>query len=71
MLLNLVAYWAIGFPLAYGLGVAQGLGPTYVWVGLIAGLTASALLLGTRFHLISSRAVGAAGRAPLAAQAAE
>ncbi|HSC08344.1 MAG TPA: MATE family efflux transporter [Steroidobacteraceae bacterium] len=72
MLLNLVAYWAIGFPLAYGLGVAQGLGPTYVWVGLIAGLTASAVLLGTRFHLISRRAVLAAtGGTTLAAQAAE
>ena len=72
MLLNFLAYWAIGFPLAYGLGVAKGLGPTYVWVGLIAGLTASAVLLGTRFHLISGRAVrAAAGRAAAAAQAAE
>lgn len=66
MLLNLLAYWAIGFPLAYGLGVAQGLGPTYVWVGLIAGLTACAMLLGARFFLISNRVVRAAGAATLA-----
>ena len=42
MLLTLLAYWVIGFPLAYGLGVALGRGP--VWVGLIAGLTVCALL---------------------------
>jgi MATE family multidrug resistance protein len=71
MLLNLVAYWGIGFPLAYGLGVVKGLGPTYVWVGLIAGLTASATLLGTRFHLISSRTVRARGPAALATQTHE
>jgi MATE family multidrug resistance protein len=71
MLLNLTAYWAIGFPLAYGLGVAQGLGPTYVWVGLIAGLTASAALLGTRFHLLSSRVVRTGRPAMLTAQTSE
>jgi len=61
MLLALFAYWVIGFPLAYGLGVARGLGPTYVWVGLIAGLTACAVLLGVRYFLISRRAVRVAG----------
>ncbi len=65
MLLSLLAYWVIGFPLAYGLGVVQGLGPTYVWVGLIAGLTACAALLGARFYLISDRVVRAAGAATL------
>ncbi len=66
MLLNLLAYWAIGFPLAYGLGVALGLGPTYVWVGLIAGLTVCAALLGTRFYLIAGRAVRAVAPGTLA-----
>lgn len=67
MLLALFAYWVIGFPLAYGLGVTLGLGPTYVWVGLIAGLTACAVLLNLRYFLISGRAVRAvatAARAP-------
>lgn len=57
MLLNLFAYWGIGFPLAYGLGVVQGLGPVYVWVGLIAGLTVCALLLNLRFAILSGRVV--------------
>lgn len=63
MLLALFAYWVIGFPLAYGLGVALGFGPTYVWVGLIAGLTACAVLLNLRYLLISTRAVHAAAAA--------
>jgi MATE family multidrug resistance protein len=60
MLLNLFSYWGIGFPLAYGLGVARGLGPVYVWVGLIAGLTVCAVLLNVRYSVISRRAVNAA-----------
>lgn len=60
MLLNLLAYWGIGFPLAYGLGIAQGRGPVFVWVGLIAGLTACALLLSARYVWISGRALRAA-----------
>jgi MATE family multidrug resistance protein len=63
MLLALFAYWAIGFPLAYGLGVARGLGPAYVWVGLIAGLTACAALLNVRYFVISGRAVAAGSAA--------
>jgi MATE family multidrug resistance protein len=69
MLLALFAYWVIGFPLAYGLGVARGLGPTYVWVGLIAGLTACAALLNVRYFVISGRAVAARAAAVPAATA--
>jgi len=49
----LVAYWGLGFPLAYGLGVRAGYGPAGVWWGLIAGLTACALALNLRFLAIS------------------
>lgn len=57
MLLSLLAYWGVGFPLAYGLGVVANLGPRSVWVGLIAGLTVCALLLNLRYYRISGRAV--------------
>ena len=67
MLLALFAYWVIGFPLAYGLGVARSLGPAYVWVGLIAGLTACAALLNVRYFVISGRAVTAGSAAVPAA----
>lgn len=57
MLLNFVSYWIVGFPLAFGLGVVLGGGPAYVWVGLIAGLTACAIALNVRYRVVSRDAV--------------
>ncbi|HWI24114.1 MAG TPA: MATE family efflux transporter [Lysobacter sp.] len=59
MWLAAVAYWGIGMPLGATLGLGLGgftrpWGPQGMWVGLIVGLTAAALLLGGRF-LRSSR----------------
>ena len=61
MLLAALAYWGLGMPLGAGLGLGLGgfvtpMGPQGMWLGLIVGLTAAALLLGTRF-LRSSRRV--------------
>jgi len=56
MLLAALAYWGLGMPLGAGLGLGLGMGPQGMWIGLIVGLTAAALLLGTRF-LRSSRRV--------------
>lgn len=47
------AYWVVGFSLAYVLGVRQQLGPAYVWFGLTAGLTVSAVLLVVRYLYVS------------------
>jgi MATE family multidrug resistance protein len=60
MLLAAVAYWGIGMPLgaALGLGVGDLVpagGPRGMWVGLIAGLTVAAALLGWRFLRLSRR----------------
>jgi MATE family multidrug resistance protein len=55
MALCLFSYWAVGFPLAYVLGIRRSLGPAYVWVGLIAGLSVCALLLLFRYRLVSGR----------------
>ena len=54
MLLAVLAYWGVGMPLgaAMGLGIGgitTGWGPRGMWLGLIAGLTVAALLLGWRF----------------------
>ena len=56
MLLAALAYWGLGMPLGAGLGLGLGMGPQGMWIGLIVGLTAAALLLGARF-LRSSRRV--------------
>jgi MATE family multidrug resistance protein len=49
MALAVFSYWVVGFTLAYHVGVQRGAGPVYVWVGLIVGLTVSAVLLVARF----------------------
>jgi MATE family multidrug resistance protein len=54
MAITLFAYWCVGFPIAYALGVLQHRGPVFVWVGLIAGLTVAALLLNLRYRAIST-----------------
>lgn len=53
MVMCLFAYWIVGFPIAWIFGVHYEMGPAYVWVGLIAGLTVSAVLLMIRFRKIS------------------
>ncbi|HKQ16628.1 MAG TPA: MATE family efflux transporter [Steroidobacteraceae bacterium] len=57
MTMCIFSYWVVGFPLAYIFGVRQGGGPLYVWVGFIAGLTVSAVLLVSRYLYVSRRAL--------------
>lgn len=56
MFLAAFAYWGLGMPLGAGLGLGLGWGPKGMWIGLIVGLSAAAVLLGGRF-LRSSRTV--------------
>lgn len=58
MLLAALAYWGIGMPMGAGLGLGLGWGPKGMWIGLIAGLTVAAVLLGTRFLRSSRRPPG-------------
>jgi MATE family multidrug resistance protein len=46
---NLVGHWAVGLPVALGLGFGLHLGVVGLWLGLTAGLTAVAALLVGRF----------------------
>lgn len=48
MLLCALAYWGLGMPLGYGLAFAAGWGILGLWFGLAVGLSAAAVLLGTR-----------------------
>jgi MATE family multidrug resistance protein len=59
MTMCIFSYWIVGFPLAYIFGVQQGGGPPYVWFGFIAGLTVSAVLLVSRYLLVSRRSAPA------------
>jgi multidrug resistance protein, MATE family len=49
MLITVVAYWGIGMPVGWWLGLRQGGGAPGMWVGLIIGLSVAALLLTWRF----------------------
>ena len=57
-LITLVAYWAVGFPVMYYLGLHTNLASTGIWIGLLAGLTASAILLYIRFDFLTRKLVG-------------
>jgi multidrug resistance protein, MATE family len=57
MALCVFSYWVVGFTLAYVLGVSRRGGPMGVWVGLIVGLTVSAVLLVIRYLHVSRRAL--------------
>ena len=50
MFIAMAAYWGIGMPLGAGLGLGLGWGPQGMWIGLIAGLTAAAILMGLRLR---------------------
>lgn len=50
MLMTLLAYWLIGFPLGWWLAFDGGLGAPGLWFGLVAGLGSAALLLNLRFR---------------------
>jgi multidrug resistance protein, MATE family len=55
MIVNLTAYWVIGIPLGYWLGITMEWGPRGLWAGLIAGLTIAAILHNLRFHAITRK----------------
>ena len=50
-----ISYGAIGFPISYYLGLYTELGAAGIWIGLLAGLTLSALLLVLRFLYLSQK----------------
>jgi len=47
-----VAYWCIGFPVCYTLGISKNLGAYGIWIGLFVGLTTSCALLFWRYRYL-------------------
>jgi MATE family multidrug resistance protein len=62
MAITALAYWGIGMPVGWWLAFPAGHGARGMWMGLIAGLTAAAVLLFMRFARLTTRR-----SAPLAA----
>ncbi|MGY6647800.1 MATE family efflux transporter [Wenyingzhuangia sp. IMCC45574] len=57
MFFTFIAYWVVGFPICYYLGIKQGLGIIGIWIGLCTGLTLSAILLYLRFQQLTKRLI--------------
>jgi MATE family multidrug resistance protein len=55
MFVNVVAYWVVGLPSGYILGMHYGYGPQGLWVGLISGLSVAAILHNVRFHILTNK----------------
>jgi len=56
--ITFIAYWLISLPIGYLLGFTFKLGVDGVWIGLLIGLTVSAVLLTLRFNYKSKHLVG-------------
>ncbi len=52
-----IAYWIIGFPVSFYYGQPERLGSMGIWLGLLAGLTASAIMLYFRFNYLSRKLI--------------
>lgn len=56
-LITFFAYWVIGFPTSYYLGIKTELGGTGIWIGLLLGLTAAAIFLYIRFNNLTKKLI--------------
>src|SRR5690606_35502096 len=59
--LTFIAYWIIGFPISYYLSMYTSLESMGIWIGLLAGLSASGVMLFIRFNYLSKKLI----RSPL------
>ena len=56
-LITFIAYWLIGFPISFYLGLYTPLKSTGIWIGLLAGLTVSAILMYLRFNQLTKKLI--------------
>jgi MATE family multidrug resistance protein len=55
--ITFVAYWIVGLPTGYFLAFVLGWDVQGIWIGLLAGLTTSAILLTLRFNVKSKSVI--------------
>ncbi len=55
--ITFVAYWLIGFPVSFYLGLYTPFKSTGIWIGLLTGLTASAIMLYLRFNYLTKKLI--------------
>ena len=57
MYITFVAYWIIGFPISFYLGLYTDWKAAGIWIGLCAGLTVAAVFLYIRFSKLTKRLI--------------
>ncbi|WP_339838453.1 MATE family efflux transporter [uncultured Maribacter sp.] len=55
--ITFIAYWLIGFPISFYLCLYTDLKSTGIWIGLLTGLTASAIMLYLRFNYLTKKLI--------------
>ncbi len=55
--ITFIAYWLIGFPVSYYFGLFTEFKSTGIWMGLLLGLTASAVMLYIRFNYLTKKLI--------------
>jgi MATE family multidrug resistance protein len=56
-LITFIAYWLVGFPISFYLGLYTELRSTGIWIGLLSGLTVSAIMLYIRFNYMTKKLI--------------
>lgn len=56
-LITFIAYWLIGFPISYYFGLFTEFKSAGIWMGLLLGLTASAVMLYIRFNYLTKKLI--------------
>lgn len=56
-MITFVAYWIIGFPISFYLGLYTSMQSIGIWIGLLSGLTASAIMLYIRFNYLTKKLI--------------
>ncbi len=56
-LITFIAYWLIGFPVSYYFGLFTEFKSVGIWMGLLLGLTASAVMLYIRFKYLTKKLI--------------
>jgi multidrug resistance protein, MATE family len=51
MIITFIAYWILALPIGYVLGFKIKMGVVGIWIGLLAGLSAAAIMLNLRFGI--------------------
>ncbi len=54
-IITFLSYWFLGIPCSYILAITLEWGPIGVWIGLIVGLTVSAIFLFYRFKMLTNK----------------